>query len=354
MRNHITATFGLSGMFNLSLAVEGNGSMKLNTLELNEFPWSGEYFNNVPIQLEAIPNPGYQFVAWRGIENESSEKLKINIAQGTDLVAVFEPIDDELIDIVINEINYNSHENFDAGDWVELLNAGDHAVNLTGWVLKDNDDLHEYTFSEGTVIHAHDYLVVSRDRTRFLTQFPSIKVQENALNFGLGSSGDCVRLFDASGGLRDVVCYENSAPWPEEPNGQGATLSLMDVYSNNEHPANWKSSKGRGTPGAKNNDIITVAKNAITQPATLKVYPNPASSEVIVEFNHEFQDKINVSLIDMTGRKYVLVEDQQVKSGMNSMPYSFNKLGYGLTPGVYLLQIQSSAFQKNVRIIIDR
>jgi hypothetical protein len=328
--------------------------MKLNTLKLNDFPWSGVYFNNVPIQIEAVPDPGYQFVMWGGIENETSEKLTATTTQTTELVAVFEPIDDQLIDIVINEINYNSHENFDAGDWVELLNAGDHAVNLTGWVLKDNDDLHEYTFAEGAVIHAHDYLVVCRDRNGFLTQFPLVEVQKNALNFGLGSSGDCVRLFDAGGELIDVVCYENSTPWPEKANGQGATLSLMDVYSNNGHPANWKSSKEHGTPGAKNNDIITIAKNEMDQLAALKVYPNPASSEVIIEFALEFQDKINVSLLDMTGRKFVLIENQQVYIGMNSLALPLKYLGFELTSGVYILQVQSSKFQKNERIFIDR
>ena len=45
--------------------------------------------------------------------------------------------------LVINEINYNSSATFDPGDWVELYNPQDHALDIVGNAAAalPNDDL---------------------------------------------------------------------------------------------------------------------------------------------------------------------------------------------------------------------
>jgi hypothetical protein len=42
----------------------GAGKIKINTIKPDTYPWNGIYFNSVPIQVTAIPNPGYQFSHW--------------------------------------------------------------------------------------------------------------------------------------------------------------------------------------------------------------------------------------------------------------------------------------------------
>ena len=98
-------------------------------------------------------------------------------------------IDGELSNIVINEINYNSADSWDAGDWIEILNAGDYTVNISGWILKDDDDSHEYIIPDGTVIHSHGYLVISRNLDKFQARYPLVEVVDQELNFGQGSGG---------------------------------------------------------------------------------------------------------------------------------------------------------------------
>ena len=43
------------------------------------------------------------------------------------------------------------------GDWVELINNGASAVDLSGWIVKDNDDTHVFTIPAGTSIAAGGY-----------------------------------------------------------------------------------------------------------------------------------------------------------------------------------------------------
>lgn len=64
-------------------------------------------------------------------------------------------------------------------DWVELVNPTDAALDVSGVVVKDDDDAHAYAIPDGTIIGAGEYLVIERAQ----------------LGFGLGA-GDAVRVLD--------------------------------------------------------------------------------------------------------------------------------------------------------------
>ncbi|WP_102194298.1 lamin tail domain-containing protein [Microbacterium aurantiacum] len=64
-------------------------------------------------------------------------------------------------------------------DWVELANPTAEALDVSGIVVKDDDDAHSYAIPAGTSIAAGGHLVIEREQ----------------LGFGLGG-GDAVRVFD--------------------------------------------------------------------------------------------------------------------------------------------------------------
>ena len=77
-RQHIQDYFGIPGTYRLTVNVSnpGRGYVRVNTIDLLEstpgvgaqpYPWHGLYFQGIPIELEAIPMPGYRFVAWEGL-----------------------------------------------------------------------------------------------------------------------------------------------------------------------------------------------------------------------------------------------------------------------------------------------
>ena len=65
----------------------------------------------------------------------------------------------------------------DPGDLVELINIGETTVDISGYVLKDNDDTHAFTVPAGTSLAARAFVAFDVNRV-----------------FGLGK-GDSVRLF---------------------------------------------------------------------------------------------------------------------------------------------------------------
>jgi hypothetical protein len=66
VRNHLQYHFNLPNQVDLTLDVHpaGAGKIHISTIEPDSYPWNGIYFNGIPVKIEAIPNPGYEFVNW--------------------------------------------------------------------------------------------------------------------------------------------------------------------------------------------------------------------------------------------------------------------------------------------------
>ncbi len=118
----LTNKFNLnSGTANLTLSINQSsfGSVLLNSLELgnNESsiptPFTGEYFQDIPVTIKAIPNPGYIFSGWNGIDAES-DSIIVNLTSDIELTALFEEynaIDDETAPSLSNSISLSHYPN---------------------------------------------------------------------------------------------------------------------------------------------------------------------------------------------------------------------------------------------------
>ena len=90
--------------------------------------------------------------------------------------------------VKINEVESNDGSN---PDWIELFNPGGITVDLSGFVLKDNDDTHIFTIPAGTTIA------------------PGGSLAFDARGFGLGSA-DAARLFDPAGNADRFVLVDRA------------------------------------------------------------------------------------------------------------------------------------------------
>jgi len=167
--------------------------------------------------------------------------------------------DNSTFSIVINEINYNSdNDNFDSGDWIELYNQDNNVVNLSGWTFYDNGN--KFTIPSGTNIDANGYLILVEDSIAFKNAFPEISSNQyiGDFPFSLSNKGERISLFENSKCLIDYIIYSDSAPWPETPDGDGPTLSLIDPAIDNALPTSWNASDDlnsysiHGSPGMSN------------------------------------------------------------------------------------------------------
>ena len=100
-REHIIDFFDLIGAHQIQLNVNdiSQGLIQINTIEISEntpgvspnpYPWSGVYFEGVPVTLKAIAKEGYTFSHWSGDIDSTNEEVTINLTENTNLIANFE------------------------------------------------------------------------------------------------------------------------------------------------------------------------------------------------------------------------------------------------------------------------
>ncbi len=170
--------------------------------------------------------------------------------------------------VVISEIMYNP---LDGVEFIELVNTSSSPVNLGdpdfGWELL-GDDL-QFQFAQGTVLEAGARAIVtSGSPTAFRVEHGlGLDVVVAGPWFGSLPNGggkiELVRNDDEiqrrNGNIQrrlflvDRVTYDDTAPWPVEADGVGASLERIsnNVYGNNI--ANWMASETiGGTPGRAN------------------------------------------------------------------------------------------------------
>ena len=100
-RQHIKDYFNLPGTAVVTLKTDSDkGYIRINSIDITaDTPgvmradeWNGIYFKGVPIKLTAIPNSGYKFTGWEGIEQSGSEVI-IELDEDQTLTANFIIVD---------------------------------------------------------------------------------------------------------------------------------------------------------------------------------------------------------------------------------------------------------------------
>jgi hypothetical protein len=102
-RQHIIEYFSLTGLFDFSIQTDpSQGYIRVNSIDILESSvgvsdpsnWSGIYFQNVPIEITAIPHDGYQFVGWEGLDQinieTNSPQITVNTIEDLLIIALFE------------------------------------------------------------------------------------------------------------------------------------------------------------------------------------------------------------------------------------------------------------------------
>ncbi|MBN1597238.1 MAG: T9SS type A sorting domain-containing protein [Bacteroidales bacterium] len=82
-----------------------------------------------------------------------------------------------------------------------------------------------------------------------------------------------------------------------------------------------------------------------------KLYPNPANHSVTIEFNLDVEVKGSISIVNITGaRLKTLVPNTTFISGRNSYQMDLS----GITPGIYLISINTDKGFKTQRLIVSQ
>jgi uncharacterized repeat protein (TIGR02543 family) len=105
LRTQINELFNIDKTIDLDIDVSNHnaGFVTVNTIDIksstpgvNEkpYPWSGIYFDNIPVTLEANPKEGYVFSHWSGDASGTDSKITITSSNNLQIRANFTPDED--------------------------------------------------------------------------------------------------------------------------------------------------------------------------------------------------------------------------------------------------------------------
>ena len=301
-------------------------------------------YNSLPVTITAEARPGYTFTGWSGDASGTELVKELVLTENSVVTANFKQNSlNNGSDVVINEINYNSSDDFDPKDWVELYNNTSSSIDLSGWYFSDSDDEHQFIFADGFALEASEYVVISRDKEAFQAVFPNVSNVLGDMDFGFSGSGELLRVFNAQDELIDQVTYSDNAPWPIEADGNGATLSLTHPGLDNTLAENWAASAGNGTPGAENSDVLVnnEADEATDQPNEFTLsqnYPNPFNPETNIQYTIQTAGNVRLSIYDVTGRLVTELVNEFKVPGTYSVRW--DAASNDLASGVYLYRLE--------------
>jgi len=141
--SQVMEEFGLSDTFRLQVVNQQPEMGRIDVAGVTvPGAFSGFYFSNVPLQVRAIPHPGYRFTGWSGSVESTEREITIRAADDISLVANFGPVvpEDQLH---INEFLTSNtgglqDEHHEFEDWIEIYNGNESPVDLAGWYLSDS------------------------------------------------------------------------------------------------------------------------------------------------------------------------------------------------------------------------
>ncbi len=131
-------------------------------------------------------------------------------------------------DIVISEVMFNAHyEDPNQGEWVEIYNKGETAVDLTGWQIRDNNKSVTITTAmcpnSSCSIGARECWLIATTITNLQTEFnnytnplsPTVQTSRtiflsSIIGNGLSNSSDYIVLIN--GGGENVDCISWASP----------------------------------------------------------------------------------------------------------------------------------------------
>ena len=219
--------------------------------------------------------------------------------------------------LVISKINYNprSVDGVAGNDleFIEITNQTGRAVPLAGVNFRELGI--SYQFPAGVVARASAKLYLASNAGAFQKAYGFAPVGQFFRN--LSNRSQRLVLADAYGNVIDQVEYFDAAPWPTEPDGRGAYLSLKDPASDNNVAANWASAT----------NPISVA--AVPVPEGVVVYPNPTTNELNIDAGNG--NIVAYEITDLTGR--VLLANPEVNAFYSSVSLA------GLPESMYLLRL---------------
>ena len=143
VRQHMIESLGLAGTATLTFEPpsSGSGSIAINGTLPVGLPWQGVYFLGIPIEVAAVPAPGYRFAGWEPSDLPQASAITWTVDGPRTFAPRFERIDADAPrpgDVIFAGHSMGAGSHLE-DDWFELEVARPGGVDLRGWRVTDND-----------------------------------------------------------------------------------------------------------------------------------------------------------------------------------------------------------------------
>lgn len=140
-------------------------------------------------------------------------------------------------DLTISEIMYNPPESgTDSAEFIEVYNNDAATIDLDGYSFRDGI---EFDFPDMELAPG-EYILIAKDSLVMVEIFGANAWQWT--DGSLSNSGESLVIVDNLDYVVDSVYYEDIAPWPLEPDGNGPSLTFCDYTLDNALGENWSAS----------------------------------------------------------------------------------------------------------------
>ena len=214
-------------------------------------------------------------------------------------------LDDDLPNILISEISYNSGDSYGSDDeWIEIYNADVSAVDVSGWTIENTSNAfnNPYTFPPSTSINSGAYILIAigsngdgtfNNANPFTPDFNHLGVD----NTQVASTNDTNHLVNSSstftlqntgGSDIDIVTYDDEDAGGigsgTSHDGGGKTLEIQDTTADNSTTAsNWQASVfNGGTPGFVETSWIGTASSDWADVTNWSTGALPTNSDIVI------------------------------------------------------------------------
>jgi hypothetical protein len=171
------------------------------------------------------------------------------------------------ISVMISDIDYYTDPGTEDLEFIGLYNPGNSPIQLDSCMFASGIN---FMFPAGTSIGPKEKLYVTSNAASMFWNSKNVVVYQWESG-RLADEGEKIQLVNKYGKVIDQVIYNNKAPWPVLQNSQqGISLTRFDV--DNHFGEYWKVTSIGEMVGVR----------AISNNQSISVYPNPASSQILV------------------------------------------------------------------------
>jgi hypothetical protein len=171
-------------------------------------------------------------------------------------------------DIVITEFMNDSDAVSDTvGEWFEIYNATGSAIDLNGWIIKD-DGSNSHTIITPIIVPATSYFVLGRTLDTSTNGGAAVDYEYGS-SFTLSNAVDEIVLLSPDLVEIDRIVYGASNDFPDDGPGKSISLDPTLMTADNNVGSNWCLSTSTygagdfGTPGASNDTCSPVCEASL-------------------------------------------------------------------------------------------